>query len=107
MKLSKLRRKIKRYARYDYFINRTMTRGEYAKVMIVADNDASLVMLLVRIDEAKLDPWKHPSRLISGDGTSFFANLWDWFLENWPTILRIILTIAPLLLMETDKHEDS
>jgi hypothetical protein len=37
--------------------------------------------------------------------SGWVSNVWDWFVANWPKILNIILTIAPLLLMETERED--
>ena len=60
-----------------------------------------LQMLNDRI-EAEVNPWNQQG-LIRGDRKgwdwqTWLANAWDWFVANWPEILKIIITIAPLLL---------
>lgn len=104
MSKRRLRRKVRRQARREYRKG-NMTREQYGAAMAVAASDEALVELQKRIDEQQLDPWKNPQRLIGVDWKEFFANLWDWFVENWPKILEIILTIAPLLLLES-RYED-
>lgn len=99
MKLSKLRRKLRRQ------IRRERLEGDerFAVELILSDDDA-LDALNQRI-EAEVNPWNQQG-LIRGDReewswSEWLANVWDWFVANWPTILKIILTIAPLLLLET------
>ena len=103
MRLSKLRRKVRQRARVG-LLNNTMTEREYRSAMDVAKDDTLLARLNVRI-EADVNPWKRADGLIGADWSEIWANLIDWFKENWPTILRIILTIV--LIMETNKDEDS
>ena len=100
----KLRRKVRKQARREYRKG-NMTREQYGAAMAVTASDEALVELQNRIDEQQLDPWKNPQRLIGVDWREMLSNLWDWFIENWPAILKIILTIAPLLLLEP-RYED-
>jgi hypothetical protein len=83
-----------------------MTDEQYKSAMDVANSDKALTELNAKIEEAQLDPYKYPNRLIGLDWKERLKNLWDWFVENWPKILQFILTIAPLFLMETE-NEDS
>lgn len=105
MRRAKLRRKVRQQARRE-FRRGAMTQDQFKSAMAVAASNEALDELQQRIDEAGLDPWKNPDRLIGADWRSFFSNLWDWFVENWPAILALIMKIAPLLLLEP-KHEDS
>lgn len=104
MKLSTLRRRTLRQARREYRRG-TLTDYNYYKIKAVCNDDTSLKMLNEKI-ENEVNPWNGPNRLYGADWRTIFANIWDWFKENWPTILRIILTIAPLLL-EPQQDEDS
>jgi hypothetical protein len=68
-----------------------------------------LMQLNVRV-EREVNPWNNSERLYGADWRTIFKNIWDWFVEKWPAILRIILTIAPLLILDDgdeDQHEDT
>lgn len=93
MKLRTLRRKLRKQARKETSLKNRMAIQE------VLDDDLKLEMLNERI-EAEVNPWT-PQGLVrkeNWDWKTWLANLWDWFVANWPTILKIIITIAPLLL---------
>jgi hypothetical protein len=81
-----------------------MTEREHDSAMAVARDGTLLAKLNNRI-EAEVNPWNRADGLIGADWSEIWANLRDWFKANWPTILRIILTIV--LIMETNKDEDS
>lgn len=103
MKLRKLRRKLRSQIRRE-----KLAGAELAAVEAVLADDRALMTLNERI-EAEVNPWNQQG-LIRGDSDgwdwkTWLANVWDWFVANWPTILKIILTIVPLLLLEP-KHED-
>ena len=105
MKLKKLRRKIRRQVKREVRDGR-MTRREAYRCELVAANDAALQKLNERI-ENEVNPWNSgPSNLIRMNWSGWVSNLWDWVVTNWPEILKIILQIAPLLLLEP-KREDS
>lgn len=103
MKLSKLRRKLRNQARREYAAGNLDT-VEFGKCMAVAGNDVALAELNETI-ERDVNPWNRADGLIGADWKTWLANVWDWFVANWPTILKIIITIAPLLILEP-KHED-
>lgn len=97
MKLNTLRRKLRKQLR-----NETKLANRL-RIEAVLGSEEGLQMLNERI-EAEVNPWNQQG-LIRGDreGWSFsewWANVWDWFVANWPAILKIIITIAPLLLLE-------
>lgn len=93
MKLSKLRRKLRKQSRKADKLAHRMAIDE------VLNSPLKLEMLNQRI-EAEVNPWNSQGlvRRESWDWKTWLANAWDWFLANWEEILRIILTIAPLLL---------
>ena len=99
MKLNKLRRKLKRQARKEEKLANRMAIDE------VLSDPLKLEMLNQRI-EAEVNPWNQDGVLMGAGWKDWLANAWDWFVANWPAILKIIITIAPLLLLEP-KHEDS
>lgn len=104
MKLRRLRKKLRKQ------IKRERLAGqELDAVNAVLNNEQALIALNERI-EAEVNPWNQQG-LIRGaqdgwDWKTWLANVWDWFVANWPTILKIIITIAPLLLLEP-KRENS
>jgi hypothetical protein len=104
MRLKKLRKKIRRQVKREVRAGR-MTRREAYRCEAVAANDAALRKLNERI-ENEVNPWNPgPNNLIGMNWSGWVSNVWDWFVANWPKILNIILTIAPLLLMETERED--
>jgi hypothetical protein len=103
MRIKKLRRKVRQQARLGLLTGK-MSERDYDAAIWVANSDTLLNKLNDRI-EAEVNPWKRADGLIGTDWNVIWANLIDWFKANWPTILRIILTIV--LIMETNKDEDS
>ena len=68
--------------------------------MEVVNSEAGMNELQAQIKLAGLNPWESPDRLLKAGIGEIFRNIWDWLVENWPTILRIIMTIAPLLILD-------
>ena len=93
----RLRRKIIRRAKWG-FRNEEMGAHAYVRAIAVANDENALNELQRRIKLARMDPWSQPDNLVGADWRTILSNLWDWFEANWPDILKIILTIAPLLL---------
>jgi len=104
MKLKKLRRKIRRQAKRELRAGR-ITQLQADQCEAVTANDVTLQKLNERI-ENEVNPWNRTNGLIGSSWKSWLSNAWDWFVANWPAILKIILKIAPLLLLEP-KREDS
>jgi hypothetical protein len=106
MRHAALARKLKRQARREYRKGK-LDREKFGLCMAVAADEKALDELRKRIDAEGLDPWTNPNnRLVGLNFKEILQNIWDWFVTNWPTILRIILTIAPLLLLEPRYDED-
>lgn len=105
MKLKRLRKKIRRQAKRELRAGR-ITQQQADHCMYVADASDSILRKLDRRIENEVNPWNRTNGLIGADWKGWFSNAWDWFVANWPKILNIILTIAPLLLLEP-KREDS
>ena len=103
MQLNKLARKVRREARRGRRRG-VMTREEYQACLAVSEDWDALEQLNRRV-EAEVNPWNQ-NGLIGVDWREWLSNLWVWFKENWPAILEIILTIAPLLLLEPNYDED-
>jgi len=82
-----------------------MTQEQYDACVEVCKSKEALRNLNEQI-ETDVNPWKRADGLIGADWKTWWSNVWDWFVENWPKILKIILTIAPLLLLEP-RREDS
>lgn len=97
MKLKKLRKKVRRQARREHRRGK-MTDGELRTALAVSNDDVALARLNERV-EREVNPWNRGDGL-KGDWKTILSNIWDWFVENWPKILEIIMTIAPLLLLE-------
>jgi len=96
MRLPKLKRKLQKQARSEYAKGNLSTE-EYNACIALSENEVELAKFNDRI-EKDVNPWNRADGLIGADWKTWLANLWDWFVANWPTILQIIITIAPLLL---------
>jgi len=98
MRLATLRRRTLRQARRE---NRrgNLTDQDLRTVVAVCNDEASLAELNARV-ERDVNPWNNAERLYGADWRGIFKNIWDWFVENWSAILKIILTIAPLLILD-------
>jgi hypothetical protein len=101
MKLKKLRKKLRKQLRKE-----TNLTARVGIEQVLAD-ERGLEMLNQRI-EAEVNPWNSnglAARARDGwDWKTWLANVWDWFLANWPKILEIIMTIVPLLLLEPKRE---
>lgn len=98
-----LARKIRKQAR------RAKRRGdislhEYQTCMAAANSEKSLTEINTQLRLIGMNPWESPKALASAGVGEIFRKLWDWFVENWPTILSIIMKIAPLLIL-ADAYE--
>ena len=82
-------RKAKRAARWAYWRGR-ITREEYDHVKEAVKDPELLRWWQADVERNCQAPWR--------DGKFDFSEIWEWFKENWPTILKILLTIAPLML---------
>ena len=102
-RLRKLQRRAMRKARKELNLG-NLHYADYIKVLEVVSTEDGLRTLEARIRGACLSPWEGPDRLMGMGVRELFSNLWDWFVANWPAILKIIITIAPLLL--EPKYED-
>lgn len=103
MKIKRLRKKTLRQARREKRRGR-LTDEQYQHILDVCEDEKSLAELNDRI-ENEVNPWNRADGLIGAPNKSFWSNVWDWFVANWPKILNIIMTIAPLLLLEP-RNED-
>lgn len=103
MRLAKLRKKTLRQARRERNAGR-MTQEQYQSCVAVANDEHALAELNMRV-ERDVNPWNRADGLTGLDWKTFWATVWDWFVENWPAILKIILTIAPLLLLEPQRED--
>ena len=98
MRLKTLRRRTLRQARRELRRD-NMTLDQYKQVVKVCDDNTKLAILNIRVKQ-EVNPWNHPSDLYGADWRTVFKNIWDWVKTNWPAILKIILTIAPLLILD-------
>jgi hypothetical protein len=105
MKRKVLRRKIRRQVKRELRAGR-ITQQQADHCMAIADADNATLRKINDRIENEVNPWKRADGLIGASWKGWLANAWDWFAANWPKILDIILTIAPLLLLEP-KREDS
>lgn len=103
MNLNKLRRKLRRTARRE-LRQGVLTREEYQTATSIAKDNRALKELSNQIETVGLNPWENPKQFYSNGFGAIFGNFWDWFLENWPEILEMILTIAPMFLENEDAN---
>ena len=102
MRINKLRKKLRRQARRELRAGR-ITQQQADQCEAVAADYWTLRALNSEI-ERQLGPWYCADFAVMG-WKGWFASLWDWFVANWPEILKIILKIAPLLLMEKTRED--
>ena len=103
MRLSKLRKKTLKQAKRERRRG-SLTQEQYRACIAVVEDHAALVELNERV-ERDVNPWNRADGLIGADWSTWLSNLWDWFVENWPAILKVIMTIAPLLLLEPQNED--
>ena len=103
MNLNKLRRKIRRQAKRELHAGR-ITQQQAAQCEGVAA-DYYLLKALNKEIEPQVPPVYYADFARMG-WKERLASIWDSFVANWPAILKIILRLAPLLLLEP-KREDS
>jgi len=104
MRLKRLRKKIRRQAKRELRAGR-ITQQQADHCLAVANaSDAVLQRVNTRI-ENEINPWNRPDGLVGAGWKDWLSNAWDWFVANWPKILNIIMTVAPLLLMEADRED--
>ena len=104
MKLKRLRKKIRRQAFREFCASNINVR-QYSQCLAVANASDSVLRKLNSRIENEVNPWNRADGLIGASWKGWFSNIWDWFVANWPKILNIILTIAPLLLLEPDRED--
>lgn len=100
MSNAKLARKARKQAR------KARRRGEitgqmYTHIMRATNDPIVLDEWNYQIEEARLNPWDNKTQLM---GFSW-SDLWDWFEENWPQILEMLLMILPLLALDEEKTQ--
>jgi hypothetical protein len=104
MRLSKLRGKVRRETRRG-LRNGTMTEYQAKLAYALCDDDDALAELNERV-ERDVNPWNRADGLVGAGFKEWLANLWDWFKENWPEILAIIMKLAPLLLILEPRDDE-
>jgi hypothetical protein len=97
MSNSKLARKARKQARREYRKG-NIDRETYDHVLKASRDEQTLEEWNQRIYSAQLNPWDHTGVLYGSLVGFDFSNIWDWFQENWPAILQMLLTILPLFL---------
>jgi hypothetical protein len=95
-------RKARRVARRQYRRGK-ITRQEYEHVCEASRDPEVVAKWEAEVEKQLGAPWKAKGGFL--DGFDFSA-IWEWFKENWPTILKILLTILPLLILEPSPEEE-
>ena len=104
MRREKLRRKALRQAGREFKRGR-IDAEQLDAVERICDDDVAFAEFHRQV-ENDINPWNQPiDQLVGMDWRTMWANLKDWFVENWPQILALIMKLLPLLLLEP-KHED-
>jgi hypothetical protein len=107
MRNSTLRRKARRQA-FLSWVSKDISWEELHAVRVACRDDEVLTRWNQEITRARLNPWENGGVLTSGSGFgNAVSNLWDWFKANWPEILKILMTILPLILAEKNKNAHS
>lgn len=100
MRNSTLRRKARRQAFRSWMANE-MSWDEVRAVREACRDEEVLTRWNQEIARARLNPWENGGVLTSDSGFgNALSNLWDWFKANWPEILKILMTVLPLILSE-------
>jgi hypothetical protein len=103
MRLPKLRRKLRAQAKSEY-AKGNIALAEYNACIALSENEVELAKFNAKI-EAEVNPWNRTEGLVGADPKTWLANLWDWFVANWPAILKIIMTFLPLLMLEPKRND--
>jgi hypothetical protein len=82
-------RKAKRVARRQYW-HGNITREEYLHIKEACKDPEMVARWRAGVERSHRTPWR--------EGRFDWSAIWDWFIENWPTILKVLLTLAPLML---------
>jgi methionine synthase II (cobalamin-independent) len=89
-------RKARRVARRQYRRGK-ITFEEYRKVREASRDPVMVAKWEAEVERQLGAPWK-------AKGAIDWASIWEWFLENWPTILKILLTL--LVFIEPNPMEE-
>jgi hypothetical protein len=82
-------RKARRVARRQYWRGK-MTRAEYEQVKEACKDPEMVARWQAEVEQSYHTPWR--------EGRFDMGVIWEWFKENWPAILKVLLTLAPLML---------
>lgn len=93
-------RKVRRVARRQYRWGK-ITYEEYRKVLNASRDREIVAKWQAEVEKQYIVPWKVSTGFLD------FSAIWDWFIENWPTILRILLTILPLIILAPEEEEET
>lgn len=96
-------RKMRRVARHQYRHGK-ITRDEYRKI-VDGSRDSDVVKRWQSTVEKSVPgaPWLQKGAFNWRD---IFTQIWEWFLENWPTILKLCLTLL-VFVQEPPQSDES
>lgn len=92
-------RKVERVARRQYRRGK-ITREEYDKVLEAVSRPDVMAKLEEEVAKKIGAPWR-----VKRVGGLDFNELWDWFIENWPEIMKLLLMVLPLFLLTPPPEE--
>jgi hypothetical protein len=92
-------RKARRVARRQYR-HGLISSEEYQQVREASRDPEIVARWEAEVERQLGAPWKLRT------GWFDWSAIWEWFIENWPTILRILLTLLPLILAERQPAEE-
>jgi hypothetical protein len=79
-----------------------LTREEQDAITFALRDEETLTRWRKQVERANLNPWESGHVLVGRSWRETFAIIWDWFKANWPTILKILMAILPLILKEKE-----
>lgn len=91
-------RKLRRVARRQRRRGK-LSQADYRKIVDGLRNSKTVETWKTAIENGVSGaPWTQKR----GDWRGIFSQIWDWFIENWPAILKIILSL--LVFVEPPPH---
>ena len=70
---------------------------EYAEFVKASKDPDQLAKIRRNVERKFQVPWQQGQKY---SGIQW-ASIWDWLVSHWPEILKFILSILPLLMLET------
>lgn len=103
MMLFNFARKVRRVARRQYRHGK-LDRNSYQKIVAGSHDPKTVMRWQAAVEKVPGAPWLQKTKMRSRDWQNIFAVIWTWFIENWPAILKILLSL--LMFVEPPKSEE-